>query len=204
MHPNEFQILGKYLPDSSHDYIRQLIDGEHLLIRITKPRKTRYGSFTAKKQSGRKTINISGQQNKWAFLITFLHEFAHLKVWKQYSNTVRSHGNEWKNTFRELSAPLISIAVFPEDIAVELKSYLNGKKASESSDTKLLRVLKRYDEENNGQVFIENVTVGQVFYFQNRQFQILEKLRTRYKCREIKTGRVFVFSPLVEVNPVKS
>ena len=200
----DFEILAKYLPASSHEYIQQLLTGENLLIRITRQRKTRFGSFTARRNSNYKAINISGQQNQWAFLITFIHEFAHLRVWKTYGHKVKGHGREWKDTYYQLATPLLLSNTFPEDINEALKKYFTGKKISDSTETNLMRILKKYDSAGQEVIYIENIPVGHYFTYGNHQFQKIEKLRTRYKCKDVKTGRMFVFTALVEVNPINN
>ena len=71
--------------------------------------------------------------------------------------------------------------------------------ASSCSDVHLLRTLKLHDESTDT-IFIEHLPHNAVFlYNQSRVFQKGERIKKRYKCKEISTGSIYLFSPLAEV-----
>ncbi|HAD34265.1 MAG TPA: hypothetical protein DCF44_07170 [Chitinophagaceae bacterium] len=44
-------------------------------------------------------MSVNGNLNSYHFLITLLHEIAHMLVWEQFRNRVKPHGLEWKHVF---------------------------------------------------------------------------------------------------------
>jgi len=197
-----YSNLQKYVPPASWDYISELLSVENIHIRITRPAKTKLGSFSARRHTQYKAININGDLNQWAFLITFLHEFAHLKTWQNHANKVKGHGIEWKNYYRQLIQPLQDKNLLPADISHALHAFFNGKKTNDSTDHALVKILQKYNPHISGKIYVEEIPVGVTFtYGNNQKFVMVEKLRTRFKCKEIKTGKIFIFSPLAEVFP---
>ncbi|MGI9138821.1 MAG: SprT-like domain-containing protein, partial [Sediminibacterium sp.] len=83
--------------------------------------------------------------NKYEFLITLLHELAHLLCFEQYRNRVEAHGKEWKTIYGSLLAAFIKLDVFPEDINKALKKTLLNPAATANGETKLLLVLRKYN-----------------------------------------------------------
>jgi SprT protein len=67
-----------------------------------------------------------------------------------------------------------------------------------------LRTLKLHDEES-GTVFLEYLPINAVFLYNgSRIFQKGEKIRKRFKCRELSTGAIYLFNPLAEVELFES
>ena len=137
--------------------------------------------------------------NKYAFLITLIHEVAHLSNWNKHKDTVKPHGEEWKIHYKLLMQQFLIPDVFPNDVIIALRKYMNNPAASSCSDTNLLRVLKRYDEKQNT-VMLEDLKEGSTFsYNEDRLFIKGEKGRKRFKCKEISSKRMYLFNPLTEV-----
>ena len=79
---------------------------------------------------------------------------------------------------------------------------LQNPAASSCADDVLLRVLKTYDKRRDNFVFVENVLEGQLFKTHDgKVFKKGEKLRKRFKCIEVATKRLYLFSPVYEVMP---
>ena len=83
--------------------------------------------------------------NSYSFLITILHELAHLFTFERYGNRVASHGKEWKNEFRNILSEFIQQKFFPEEIESALLQSQHNPAASSCADTHLMRVLNKYD-----------------------------------------------------------
>jgi SprT protein len=77
---------------------------------------------------------------------------------------------------------------------------LQNPAASSCGDEKLLRVLHNYDEKAEGIHLVEQLPEGGLFSIKGgRIFRKGEKVRKRYKCVEVKTGKLYLFSPVYEV-----
>ena len=72
------EILKKYLPEETVMVISEWIIEFDFKLKITKERKTRLGDYTSPRGDLNHTITINYNLNKYAFLITLVHEVAHL------------------------------------------------------------------------------------------------------------------------------
>ena len=99
----------------------------------------------------------------------------------------------------------MQLPVFPPDIRQALVSSLHDLPASSCADEPLMRVLRNYDELKDGQLLVEQVAEGKLFDTgEGRIFRKGKKLRKRYQCLEIKTGKLYLFSPVYEVTEIAS
>ena len=90
--------------------------------------------------------------------------------------------------------------IFPPDIERELHKSQVNPAASSCAEEHLIRVLRKYDPKKHGVVLVEEVPPGANFVTKDgRIFQKGDKLRKRYRCREMKTGLIYLFSALYEV-----
>ncbi|AXY78352.1 hypothetical protein D3H65_32090 [Paraflavitalea soli] len=191
--------LRRFIPEAAVlkvlDYLRQY----NVHLTITQERKTVLGDYRHATQYKAHRISVNGNLNPYAFLITLVHELAHLVTFTQYANRVQAHGKEWKTLYALLLAEFLKEGIFPADIQQALLQSMHDLPASSCADEGLMRVLKRYDR-NNGMVLIEDVPEGQLFDIgEGRIFKKGKKLRKRYQCLEVKTGKMYLFSPIYEV-----
>ena len=131
-------------------------------------------------------------------MITLVHELAHAFVFKKHQNAEKPHGEIWQLTFKSLMLNFLTPDYFPDDILRVLGPHMVCPKASTFSDLKLVKVLKRHD---NIQSFtISDLSIGEFFKIPNgKSFVKGKKNRTRNKCIEYKTNKVYLFHPLAEV-----
>lgn len=192
-------ILRKYLPEQSVAIIAEWIVKFDFKLKIKKERSTRLGDYTSPRNGLNHTITVNHNLNKYAFLITLVHEVAHLVTYNQYKDRVSPHGKEWKSNFQVLIQPFLNTDIFPLEVFAALRQYMNNPAASSCSDLNLLRTLKLHDQHSDT-VFLEYLPMNAVFLYNgSRVFQKGEKMRKRFKCRELSTGAVYLFNPLVEV-----
>ncbi len=201
MKPEEKNLLKRFLPEKSIELVCSSIEKENINLRITPTRKTRLGDFRPPKQKGSPfRISLNHDLNPYQFLITFVHELAHLKVFQQYQNNVSAHGPEWKRLFQILMTPYLKNDIFPDDLKAVLVRYLSNPKAASGSDIELIRCLKKYDTKQQKNPTIEEIEAGTVFKISNgRSFIKGERLRKRYKCQCLDSRRWYLFSPIAEV-----
>ena len=198
------EILKKYLPEQSVTLIAEWIITFDFKLKIKKERSTRLGDYTMPRNGLNHIITINHNLNKFSFLITLVHEVAHLVTYNQHRNTVSPHGKEWKRNFQELIQPFLTTDIFPIEIFSALRRYMQNPAASSCSDVHLLRTLKLYDDKTDT-IFLEYLPINSLFLYNgSRIFQKGERIRKRYKCREISSGQIYLFNPLTEVEVFES
>lgn len=194
--------LQDYLPPGTYQKVLEYLQTHHVHLTVTPQRRTILGDYRHRTRDRNHRITVNGNLNTYAFLITLIHELAHLLQFEQHGNRVAAHGREWKTIFGQLLAEFIRNRVFPEDIQQALTASLHNPAASSCADELLLRTLKKYDKEN-GLVMVEQLRPGSLFTTPDgKLFKKEEKLRKRYKCTEVRTGKQYLFSPVYEVKEV--
>jgi SprT protein len=168
-------------------------------LKITKARLTKLGDYRHPYNGKPHEITINHNLNSYSFLITLVHEIAHLTTWNKYRRKVLPHGMEWKEEFRNLLKPVFELNIFPEEIFECLKNYSVNPKASSCADTELMKVLKKYDK-NSEFVHLEDIPEKSVFSLKSgRTFIKGEKIRKRYKCIDTTNKKLYLVSPVAEV-----
>lgn len=195
--------LSKYMPEAAAPTISRWINETGVIFRISKSRSSKLGDYAAPFGNRGHRISVNHDLNPYAFLTTTIHEFAHLNTWERHRNKVKPHGIEWKQEFQTLMAPFLANNVFPEDIRQAIVQYMANPAASSCSDINLARAFRKYDKHTNALHTVETLPIHTHFALKNgRVFQKGEKIRKRYKCLEIKTKRMYLFSPVAEVIPI--
>jgi hypothetical protein len=201
-HP--LNALNAYLPDGAFDSVVALINQYKVHLTVTKARKSVLGDYRHAFQGANHKISVNGNLNKYEFLITLLHELAHLLCYEQYRNRVDAHGKEWKNIYGHLLSQFIQQGLFPDDIKKALSKTLLNPAATANGETKLLLVLRKYNEiKKAGVALVANIAEGILFESLNGKiFRRGKKRRIRIECVEVATGQVYSFSALTEVKLV--
>ncbi|MDD2983973.1 MAG: sprT domain-containing protein [Crocinitomicaceae bacterium] len=196
--------LTAFLPTGFEEMVADLLFSTPVKFKIVPPRSTKLGDFRASFNGDKHQITVNGDLNKYSFLITTLHEFAHLQTFNEYGSTVKPHGEEWKRTFRKLLVPAIDTGLLPVDIQNALVNSLTNTKASSCSDIQLSRVLKRYDEQDTGMVLLESLPKNSTFALQGKQFLKGDLRRRRYVCEDMSNSKKYLVHALSEVIPLKN
>lgn len=197
--------LQYFLPDGTGPAVTAWLHQYKVHLTVARERKSILGDYRHKTHHHNHRISVNGNLNKYAFLITLLHELAHLLTFEQYGNRVSAHGKEWKKLFGQMLKEFVEKKVFPTDIEEELRISLHNPAASSCAEEGLIRVLRRYDPINSDHRLVEEIPLQGLFSIQgDRVFRKMEKLRKRIKCLEIKTGRIYLFSPVFEVKEIRA
>jgi SprT protein len=191
--------LRRFIPAQAVPKVLEYLQQYRVHLTITRERKSVLGDYRHATTQQTHRISVNGSLNTYAFLITLIHELAHLVTFMKYGNRVQAHGKEWKQTYALLLADFLQQHIFPADIEQSIRQSLHDLPASSCADEGLMRVLKKYDRDN-GLVMVEQLPEGQLFDIgEGRIFKKGKKLRKRYQCLEVKTGKMYLFSPIYEV-----
>lgn len=194
--------LHKYLPERAVVPIMGMIKAYQIQLKIVNQRQSKHGDYRLK-PDGFHQITVNSNLNKYRFLLTTVHEVAHLLAFKTYGFSILPHGTEWKHTFQKLMLPFLNPEIFPNDVLPELARHFKNPTASSDTDARLSVALKQYDRPNEKN-FIFEIPFGSIFQIPNgRKFKKGKRIRKRYECQEINTGKVYVFQPNAEVDLLK-
>jgi predicted SprT family Zn-dependent metalloprotease len=191
-------VLKRHLPAAAWPVIVQFLRRHPLQVRISKPRITKLGDFRSATRSQPHRVSVNGDLNKYAFLVTLVHEFAHYTTHVRTRRWTPPHGAVWKSEYHRLMRPFMSRAVMPADVLAALEAHLRDPAASSCTDHELMRVLRKYDRDPRP--MLEEIPERAVFRFNDRIFVKGPQLRKRYKCHCLNDRRVYLIDPLAEVH----
>lgn len=197
------EYLSKFIPPAAVPQVLSYLNQYSVHLTVTRERKTVLGDYRHAIGHHTHRISVNSNLNRFAFLITLIHELAHLVTFMQHGNRVQAHGREWKNLYALLLKDFLLLRIFPADIEAALKESIHDLPASSCADENLMRVLKKYDDASAGLVMVEQIEEGKIFDIgEGRLFRKGKKLRKRFQCVEINTGKLYLFSPVYEVKAV--
>ncbi|MBW4891094.1 SprT-like domain-containing protein [Mucilaginibacter sp. HMF5004] len=201
---DKVKILETYLPPKAAPLISRWIDYFVCEFKVSRNRNSKFGDYRHPYGSDGHRISVNYDLNPYAFLVTTVHEFAHLHTWNEHKHKVKPHGAEWKANFKRMMQPFFEMEVFPPDVKKAITGYLDNPAASSCSDLNLYRSLRQYDAPKPDHLTVEKLPAKALFKLKDgRVFQKEERLRKRYRCVEISSKRVYLFSPVAEVELVE-
>lgn len=192
------ETLKKYIPERAAAPVFELIKEHAVYLKIVNERVTRHGDYRML-ANGQHQITVNVSLNKYRFLVTLVHEIAHLVAFKKYGRAIKPHGREWKHTFQQLMLPFIRPAVFPSDLLPYLARHFKNPKASSDTDAHLSVALKNYDPPSDKNYIFE-IPLGATFRIYNgKVFKKGNRRVKRYECVELSSGKTYLFQPNAEV-----
>ncbi|MCW2117808.1 hypothetical protein M2326_000093 [Flavobacterium sp. 7A] len=142
--------------------------------------------------------------NKYRFLVTLIHEIAHLVAFEKYGRNIKPHGNEWKHTFQQLMVPYIRPEIFPNQLLPLLARHFRNPSASSDTDTTLSLALKQFDVQKDNANYVFEIPYGTVFRIKNgKVFKKMAVRTKRFECIEISSGKTYLFNPNAEVEIIQ-
>ncbi|MDB5232121.1 MAG: hypothetical protein JWN76_2926 [Chitinophagaceae bacterium] len=203
-HP--MKALEEFVPEGSFEQVVHYLNFYKVHLTVTKARRSVLGDYRHPFRGKAHRITVNGNLNQYEFIITLLHELAHLLTFEQFGNKAEVHGPEWKKTYSQLLTDFVELKIFPGDIEKALKKSIRNPSATANGETELLLILRQYDRHKKpGMHMIQELPGGSIFQTHDgRTFRKGEQLRKRFRCIEIKTGLIYLFSPVYEVRVVGS
>lgn len=206
MHPKLIPLskqLHPFLPPGTEIQVAEMIINYHVHLKLTKHRATKLGDYRAPFQGKGHRITVNKSLNKFSFLITFVHEVAHLTCWNQHQNKVAPHGKEWKDHFKQLMKPFMSQHIFPENVLMALNKYMQNPAASSCADVDLLKALQFHQPED-GLFNLEELPENKDFVLDGNKFFRKGPLeRKRFRCLNLTNKRYYFVNALARVKPIE-
>ena len=193
--------LNDFLPEHSFELVVKFINQYKIHLTITKQRKSILGDYRHAFLEKNHRISINGNLNKYEFLITLLHEIAHLLTFEQFGRKVEVHGKEWKHFYSNLLKNFIEQKIFPADIEKALHKSVVNPAATANGETDLLLVLRKYNvAKREGYYHLIELPTDAMFVMDNgRIFKKGNQRRKRFECLEIRSGKIYLVNPIAEV-----
>lgn len=194
--------LQEYIPLLAIEPVIEWFNKHYVILRITKNRLTKLGDFRPGISGKPSYISVNHNLNRYGFLITLLHEMAHAVVHETYSRGNLPHGKAWKDTYRKLAMPYIEKGIFPDKISEAYTQYLINPLASGSAFIPLVEALREYDDSKD-EMNVSMIVPDAYFSIPSgRVFQMVGKLRKRYRCYCIDNKKTYLFSPMAIIKPL--
>jgi SprT protein len=197
--------LEQFLPPQTFELVAPYFKAHSIHLTLTRERKSVLGDYripTRDNPHHRISVNIN--LNPYSFLITLVHELAHLLTWEHFRDSVQPHGKEWKTQFRHMLIPFLGKRIFPHDVERALLAYLRNPAASTCTDPELFKSLYRYDIKKPGYKLVDDVEVGQWFTTEDgKVFEKVGQLRTRCLCRDLSSNKQYYFPGITEVKQIR-
>lgn len=194
--------MGRYIPESSAPIVFNWLSQYPCNIKITKPRTSKLGDFRAERGK-QPVITVNGNLDPEAFLITLTHEIAHLVDFHNRKSLRDPHGAEWKAAYTKLLDELVKKNVFPNALVPAINRHISSPKAASCSDPSLTLALRNHEGKKT--LLLKDLPENETFALkQGRVFLKGELRRTRYRCKEISTGRMYLIHMLSEVEPAQA
>jgi SprT protein len=199
---NDLAIFQKYFPETTTEYCYKLWKEYQFKFKITRPRQSKLGDYCYRRDRGHQ-ITVNTNLNPYSFLVTYIHEVAHLQTFKQYGNKPEPHGKEWKRYFRETFQPLLNPETLPVQILNPLVDYLQNPAATTQGARPLMIALRQFDTNiDDDSTVLTSLQSGENFELNGRIFTKGELRRTRFLCTDRKSGKRYVISSTALVKKV--
>ncbi|MEE3035396.1 MAG: sprT domain-containing protein [Bacteroidota bacterium] len=198
---NQIKILKPFIPKNSIELVLKCLNKWEVVIKLSSKRHTKHGDFRIL-PNGIRQISINKTENIYRFLITLIHELSHMVAYEKYGPKIKPHGYYWKKTYADLIKPFLINSIFPKNLLHILFEHFKSPKASSDSDFDLSLALKEFDK-SDGRKYIFELQRGSLFEIYNgRKFKLSEKKVKRYRCEELNSKKVYLFSAHAKVTPL--
>lgn len=194
--------MSRHVPVAAQAYCVDLWLKYPFSLKITPGRVSKLGDYRYDKIQKTHRISVNGTLNPYAFLLTYVHEVAHLLAFQENGFRIAPHGKEWKKSFQQLMTPMLNSQIFPDQVLVPLQLYMRNPKAASGSDQRLSLALQQYDQQD-GSISLTVVKPEQVFRFRKMILVKESVRRTRALCREVKSNKRYLISQAARVKLLK-
>ncbi len=200
-----FHGLADFLPPRAFEAVLPYFRQYPISLTLTRERKTRLGDYRSPAKGEKEhRITVNGNLNPYAFFVTLIHEIAHLLVYENHRNKVKSHGSEWKRTFGALLLHFADAGLFPKALEKVVRASAQNPASATFRDVALSKALSQFDEKSANETLAGDLEMGAVFRAPDGQvYQMTERRRSRIKCKRLTDGKEFLLPFAAEVEMAK-
>jgi len=190
------QSLEKYLPKKNTlKYLRIWFSDYYIHIKVTRNRNSKLGDYR-KLPDNSHEITVNSTLTPQLFFFVLTHELAHLIAFEKYGRKISPHGNEWKETFRNML--LESLEIYDDELKPIIIKFSKSPKANFMASTDLVRYFHT-EKQDDTLHFIEELQKGEFFIYRNEKYLLEGLVKKNYLCKNLATGRKYSFKPLARV-----
>ena len=193
------EALTLFLPDNTLPLLQPLMNKYPLSIKVVKPRKRKLGDYRrAMPPSHVHQITVNNNLDTVQFLITLVHELAHLHAFETYGNRIKPHGKEWKYTYVTMLKPFVPLV--PKEKQAELVNQIQKPRATTTPVDFEERIA---EQERAGGVKLKSLPLGAEFATHHgMRMQSIRPLRTYILCKDLNSKRLYRVHGMAVVKPL--
>lgn len=196
--------LKPFLPEGTAPlYCMQIAGIRGINFKLTRERLSKHGDYRSHVHPWRHQISINITLPPFHFLVTLLHETAHLMVHEHYKDHGEPHGPRWSRAFSGIIVPYMQPGVLPQKLAHALHNHVANGYATTTGDPLLLAIFRELDGTALSVITLETIPTGSIFALKGQLFRKGEKLRTFFKCHSLTHGKDYRVRATAEVELVK-
>jgi len=167
---------------------------------VARSRSSKYGDFRVDSRKKNTTITVNHDLHPYLFLLTYLHEVAHLITYNKYKRKVSPHGQEWKLAFQQLLVQSIKLNIYPDKLERVVARYAINPSATMSAKPWFYEEMMKYQQPSElGRVTLKDLNIGDMFELKSQVFQKIQERRTRAICENMNNQKEYLVSLLAEV-----
>ena len=203
-------LLAQKVPAYGLPVVSRVVRAYDFAFRFAQSRRSKLGDFTRTAQ-GLVTLTVNMDLGSELFLVTFLHEVAHLEATLNQPRRSQPHGRRWQTCFGNLLKELCLHA--EGQMAVPLRDALLAHSIAPSAtlhaDSRLASLLlppagtPDSPIAPDGCAFVEALVTHTAFWYRGRSFLLSGKLSKRHYATEMRSGRLYSFSAQCRVKVLK-
>ncbi len=195
-----YSVLEKYLPnDKALAYVKYWLEPYSIQLKITKERNSKLGDYQRIDRKYKHKITINYNLAPELFFLTLTHEIAHMKVYDQFTRKqALPHGKEWKSIFGAMIVE--SLEVYSDHLRPLLQKFAQSPKAGYYGDANMVRYFNQLHNPN--QLILKDLKIGERFALKEQKFEIIQKNRTRYICKNLSTQKKYYVNHSVAIEKI--
>lgn len=198
----QYQYLESHLGEKRTKLVLRYLKELNCSLKLVPKRKSKLGDFRVNRKV--RSISVNMQSNTYRFILTLMHELAHLKTYHEFSFKVKPHGPEWKNNFRQILKLFEVQALFhsSEELMLLFASEYHKPRACAGVHLEREKVLRKYDEDAHLPL-LEELKPEQEFIFRGRRYKKIKNRRTRVLCLRVDSNRQFTIPKGAQVQTIQ-